>query len=260
MTESHDQPQPSHDSAGEEGPSNAILLAIAFAAVLILFNQWQLFSMSSLLEPRATVGHAVSGLAAPRASIAGAGDLSLEAVDLSGITSTAQSLAAVFPELTDGTVKDANDAIKVLIPTGTPGYGEALGVSYDDPVGALKRLHRQVYPAINAELKQDPALWQRFLGLATKPVGISCEYCCGVGPIGITASGQSRCGCSHNPALLGLTQWLMKNTDMNDAQILREVLRWKALWFPKNMIQLGAQIAGGDASVLQNVPGMVGGC
>jgi hypothetical protein len=268
MSEHHEHPKPheparhgEHAQHAERSPSNVVLLAIAFAAVLILFNQWQIFSMSSLLQNPATFGRLASPLPTAQAGVvAGAADLSLEATDLSGITSTAQSLARVFPELTDGTVTDVNGAVKVLIPTGMPVYGQALGISYDDPVGSLKRLHRQVYPAINAEAKQDPALWKRYLDLVTKPVGISCEHCCGVGPIGVTATGQSRCGCSHNPAILGLTLWLMKNTDMNDAEILREALKWKALWFPKNMIQLAAQISGGDASVLQDVPGMVGGC
>ena len=50
------------------------------------------------------------------------------------------------------------------------------------------------------------------------------------------------------------------NTDYNDAQILQEVYRWKTLFFPRNMIELAGKVAGGDSSVLNDLPGMVGGC
>ena len=54
--------------------------------------------------------------------------------------------------------------------------------------------------------------------------------------------------------------WLMANTKMNDAEVLQEVLRWKTLFFPQQMVGMALQLAGGDSSSLQNVPGMVGGC
>ncbi|MCH7493020.1 hypothetical protein IID19_05570 [Patescibacteria group bacterium] len=54
--------------------------------------------------------------------------------------------------------------------------------------------------------------------------------------------------------------WLMQNTDYSDAEILREVYRWKTLFFPKNMVDLATKISGGDQSVLEELPGMVGGC
>ena len=50
------------------------------------------------------------------------------------------------------------------------------------------------------------------------------------------------------------------NTEYSDAEILREVMAWKSLWFPKDMIGLGSKIQGGDDSVLKDLPGMVGGC
>ena len=99
-----------------------------------------------------------------------------------------------------------------------------------------------------------------FINLGKKPVGISCEFCCGVGPIGITADGSSRCGCQHNPALLAITLGLMEYTDYSDAQVLMEVMKWKTLFFPKDMINLAMTVAGGDTSALDELPGMVGGC
>ena len=53
---------------------------------------------------------------------------------------------------------------------------------------------------------------------------------------------------------------LVSHADMTDAEVLREVMRWKALWFPKNMVEIGMKISGGDSSVLNDVPTMVGGC
>jgi len=68
-----------------------------------------------------------------------------------------------------------------------------------------------------------------------------------------------RCGCSHNPAVQAISMWLIKNTDYSDAEIVREVMMWKSLWFPKNMIELGTKLSGGDVD-LNSLPGMVGGC
>jgi len=118
-----------------------------------------------------------------------------------------------------------------------------------------------MFRPLKAEVKsKDPEAFQRYVDLASKPKGVSCEYCCGIGPAGADANGNSRCGCQHNPALLTVTLYLTAYTDYSDAEILREVMKWKTLFFPKNMIDLGSKIAGGDASVLKDLPGMVGGC
>ena len=157
-------------------------------------------------------------------------------------------------------MKTEDDAMAMMFPTGTPEYGDALGVSFDDPIGSLDTLSK-MYRGLKQEVQQNnPEGWQRFMNLASKPLGISCEYCCGVGPIGITKSGDSACGCQHNPALLSVALYLSSYTDYNDGQILQEVMRWKTLFFPKDMISLGVKVAGGDPSVLNDLPGMVGGC
>ncbi len=180
----------------------------------------------------------------------------LDKVDLNSIKSTGQAVAAVFQV---NKINTQQDAVDMLIPTGVPEYGNDLGVTFDDPIKSLTYLHRTVYPQIKSDLQKDPELWQRYLNLATKPVGISCEFCCGVGPIGISKQGELKCGCSHNPAVQALTMWLIKNTKYNDAEVLREVLRWKTLWFPKNMIELGMKASGGNIDT-GALPEMVGGC
>lgn len=222
------------------------LYAIIAVALFILFNQVQISRISGLAETTATQTGATLSL----------GGKDLSQVDVSQIQSTAQGIAALFPV---ESIKTTEDAIAVMVPTGTPDYGAAMGVSFDDPVNSLNLMARG-YGALNKQIQQNPEQWERFMNLASEPKGVSCEYCCGVGPVGVTKSGQSRCGCQHHPALLTLTQWLIMNTEYTDAEILREVYKWKTLFFPKNMIVLATQIAGGDTSVLENLPGMVGGC
>ena len=221
-----------------------IVVLIILAGGIVVYNAFQINSITGL----------TSGLSSYSG---GSSALELSDVDFSSIKTTAGSIAAVFP-IND--FKTSNDAMAYMFPTGTPDYGSALGVSFDDPVGSLNVLSN-MYNSLKAEVKQNnPDAWSRFMNLASKPVGISCEYCCGVGPIGIDGNGNSACGCQHNPALLSTALYLTAYTDYSDGEILREVIRWKTLFFPKNMIELGMSLAGGDTSALQELPGMVGGC
>jgi len=227
--------------------------AIGIATVLILFNQWQMLQITGMLgggHSPMTTGHASTSTI----TFLG-GDGSLDDVDLSNVQSTAQAIATVF------NLEGIDEDPIAFVPQGTPEYGEELGISFDDPVTALEFLAYELFPRIEQDIKQnDPETWDRYVSLASSPVGISCEFCCGIGPVGITKDGRSRCGCSHNPGILALTMYLMKNTDMNDAEVLREALKWKTIWFPKNMVGIAAELSGGDTSSLEAVPGMVGGC
>lgn len=234
--------------------AHKLILFIAIA-VLLLFNQYQIGTVTGMLGVSVplNIGNVGSGSSTLHLS---SGDVDLSSVDVTQIKSTAQGIAALFPV---GDMKTTDDAIAVMIPSGTPEYGEAMGVNYDDPVTALSKLQK-AYPALKQQAKQDDKVWQRYLALAAAPRGISCEFCCGVGAQGVDSSGELRCGCAHNPAVQSVTLWLMLNTDNSDAEVLREVYRWKSVWFPKNMVGLALQIAGGDTSVLNDLPGMVGGC
>lgn len=222
---------------------------IVIIAVLILYNQYQILSVKDFIE--GGTGYVIKTKSSGTALLGGK---DLSDVNIDELKSTGYTLSAVFP-VED--IETTQDAIDMIIPTGTPEYGEDMGVSYDDPIGSLEKLaraQRALLAGLTSEQKE------RFLNLALKPVGISCEYCCGVGPVGIRNDGSSSCGCQHNPALLSVTMWLMQNTDYSDAEILREVMKWKALFFPKNMIEIAMQVAGGDTSSLTDLPGMVGGC
>ncbi len=223
------------------GNSNLNWGLLILFGVLLLFNLYQVQSLGVMTGN--SIHFSYSGY-------------DLSDVDVTQIESTAQGIAVLFP-IND--IKTTEDAISVIIPTGTPDYGVAMGVSYDDPVTALSLLEN-AYTTLKKQAQDDPEVWARYLTLAAAPRGISCEYCCGVGPQGVTADGTLKCGCAHNPAVQSITLWLMLNTDYSDAEILREVYLWKSIWFPKNMVGLALQIAGGDTSVLEDLPEMVGGC
>ena len=232
------------------------IIALVLVASTLAFNQYQI---SSILSPGTSSPESANTATTTVSSTPSSGKVAekdLSGVDINKITSTATSIAALFPL---ENVKNADDIVAIMFPTGTPSYGKEMGVSFDDPINSLSLL-AGAYPALKAQAQKDPTLWKRYLGLATKPVGISCEFCCGVGPTGITAAGELKCGCQHSPALQSVTLWLMMNTKYTDAEILREVMKWKTLFFPKNMIDLGVQVAGKDASQLSQLPGMVGGC
>jgi len=232
-----------HD--GEKLTSKPILTMAILAVVLIVFNQYQVNGLSGMVG---------SGGSSGRSHFSGSSDLS--SLNVAELESTAQTIAAVFP--LEGASGD--DVMSIMFPTGTPEYGDDLGVSFDDPIESLDVLAK-MYKGLKAEVeKSNPEAFQRFVGLASEPRGISCEYCCGIGAAGADSKGNSKCGCSHNPGILSLTLYLSAYTDYSDGEILREAMRWKTLWFPKNMIELGASIGGGDTSVLENLPGMVGGC
>ncbi len=177
--------------------------------------------------------------------------------NVESLRSTAQTLEAVFPELKSA--KSSDDIIGLLLPSGTPDYSSYLGgITYDDPVGALQALTSR-YSDIKQELRADRQKWERYINLAAAPRGISCEFCCGVGPQGITASGDLRCGCSHNVALQTLTMGLILYTDYSDAEILREVMIWKSKFFPGPMTELASKISSGNMD-FSSLAGMVGGC
>ena len=233
---------------------NLMIAAVILAGALIIFNQIQLSAISSSFD-------SLTGATSKSSIFFGFGSKNsdLSNVDVYSISSTAMSVASLFPELKN--IKNEQDAIAIMLPTGTPEYSGALGgISFDDPITSMEYLAKW-YPTINSEIKNNnPEIWQRYLKLAAAPRGISCEFCCGVGPQGITADGKPKCGCQHLPALLGLTLGLMKNTDYSDAQILKEVMRWKTLFFPQNMVGLAMEVAGKDPSELKELPGMVGGC
>src|SRR3989344_1165745 len=167
---------------------------IVVVALLVIFNQWQVNAISKSLG-------GVSIMSKLRIGSSSGKDISN--VNIDELKSTGHSVAALFP-VED--IKTAEDAVSIMVPTGTPDYGQAMGVSFDDPVGSMEAMAR-AYPALKQQAQQNSEVWQRYLNLASKPVGISCEFCCGVGNIGIDRNGNLLCGCQHLPAIHTVTLW-----------------------------------------------------
>ncbi|MDP7140966.1 MAG: hypothetical protein QF506_01255 [Candidatus Woesearchaeota archaeon] len=248
-----------HDNEGKLITKSIVTLIVALVLIL-LFNEVQMNAISGMVTTGVSAGGVNQASNSETKTSSGSTSLSqnkdLSDINLEEIKSTAHTIAAVFP--LEGL--DGDGVMEVMFPIGTPEYGEELGVSFDDPVTALNVLAK-MYKGLKAEVeKSNPEAFQRFVNLASNPYGISCEYCCGIGPAGADKKGNSKCGCAHNPGILSLSLYLSAYTDYSDGEILREAMRWKTLWFPKNMIGLGADLAGGDTSSLDNLPGMVGGC
>ncbi len=226
-----------------------LFIGVFITALILIVNQVLISGIASSYSSAGTSRGILSF---------GGKQVNIKDVDVSQIQSTQMAVGLLFPELKS--LKNQDDAVSIMIPSGAPDYSEKLGgITFDDPVTSLTYLSKW-YPTIKEEVKKDPQLWQRYLNLATNPRGISCEFCCGVGASGVGKSGDLLCGCQHNPAVQALTLGLMKSTDYSDAEVLREVMRWKALFFPKNMVETALSVAGKDASELKSLPGMVGGC
>ncbi|MBI4361326.1 hypothetical protein HY572_06165 [Candidatus Micrarchaeota archaeon] len=133
-----------------------------------------------------------------------------------------------------------------IIPRGIPAvYGNELGVSYDDPVSAMKVM-APMDDGITLSAEQNA----RYVKIASP---ISCEYCCGAESI-IFPNGQAACGCQHSYAMRGLAKYLITKhgTQYTDEQVLEELGKWKTLFFPKQILTkaLAFESAGKDVNTI----------
>lgn len=159
-------------------------------------------------------------------------------------------------------VADLEKAIEAVIPRGTPAvYGLELNVSFDMPVESLDVLavlDGDLYP--NGKLKfseLDSAQKERYIKIGSS---IACEFCCGATTL-VFSDGQPACGCQHSAAMRGLTKYLLLNheNEYSDQEILDELTKWKALFFPKQTVAKYLQ-TGGSSVAVTSLPDMVGGC
>lgn len=138
---------------------------------------------------------------------------------------------ASTPASTTFSDEQINDAINKVIPRGEPAiYGKELQVSFEDPVNSMNKL-----AMMEEQIQLNEVEKQRYIKIGTS---ISCEYCCGVKSI-VDRKGNPACGCAHSSAMRALAKYLVKNhaKDYTDEQILEELVKWKTLFFPKDMIQ-----------------------
>ena len=134
------------------------------------------------------------------------------------------------------------DAIAVVVPTGTPSYAlegpgveKIKGVTFDDPITSQKvwasLLGSRRFGTANA-IQLTPEEEQRWKKLTSV---FTCDFCCG-GPNSVTTI--NRCGCGHSSAWQGMAKFFIKYyPQYSDEQILGEMTKWKGLWYPQGMIQ-----------------------
>lgn len=122
----------------------------------------------------------------------------------------------------------------------TPGETLSYGVTFDQ-AGYDKLVG--YYRSITLD-SLTPEQKQRFIRIGTGD-RTGCGPCCGIqnGP-GIDANGNTRCGCGHNLALIGLMKHIVKNygDKYSDDQIFNEIVKWKKLFFPGQIADDGSVI------------------
>ncbi|GBE56927.1 MAG TPA: hypothetical protein ENH13_06145 [Euryarchaeota archaeon] len=151
------------------------------------------------------------------------------------------------------------EAIKSeIIPSGVPEiYGEELSVSFD---GAPNQMIRVLRSYEDSPLDETQMARYKDVGLR-----IACEYCCSAKAL-IREDGSRACGCAHSFAMRGLAKYLIINhpDEYSNDEILLELGKWKATYFPKQTISKAvykyAEFGNIDPSVLTEMPNMVGSC
>lgn len=145
------------------------------------------------------------------------------------------SIATNTSNLSEDSVTPSIPAVLFAgMPKGVPPiYGPELGVSYDDisadnPVKADETIRKMA--ALDQSITLEGDQLTRYIKIASQ---MSCEYCCGVPSI-ITKNGEAACGCAHSFAMRGLGKYLVSKhgSEYSDEQILEEMGKWKALFFP----------------------------
>lgn len=205
-----------------EPPTPAAYALIAVMILVLALNQYMIQSINSNINANIITGKAVAA---------------------------AQAGSADFEKATEA-----------VIPRGIPAvYGSELNVSFDRPVESL-----DVLAALDGDLYPDGKL--KYAGLNDEQkkrylrvgASIACEYCCGAKTL-VFSDGQPACGCAHSAAMRGLTKYLLLNheNEYSDQEILGELTKWKALFFPKQTIAKYLQAGGSSITPL---PDMVGGC
>ena len=218
---------------------------VAFIGVLIFFNQFQISQVNAMLSgsspltgsfvksitPSLKLGSGKSGIViGPQLNHDGR---TTKLVEWSTISETPAPKSTGNP---------TQDAIAAVVPTGTPFYvtqGEGAekikGASFDDPLTSQKvwasLLGSRRFGTANAIqlTPEEEQRWQKLTSVFT------CDFCCG-GPNSVTTI--SRCGCAHSYAWQGMAKFFVKyHPNYSDEQILGEMTKWKALWYPQGMIQ-----------------------
>ncbi len=221
----------------------------AFVSIMIIFNQVQISQANSLLSGASSpINKFMSSVSFPLklglGSASGKGGVVIgPQLNSDGRTTKLVEWTTISdtPSPKD-TGNPTQDAISSVVPTGTPFYAsegagaeKIKGVSFDDPLTSQKvwasLLGSKRFGTAN-EIKltaEEEQRWKKLTGVFT------CDFCCG-GPNSVTTI--ARCGCAHSYAWQGMAKFFIKYyPSYTDEQILGEMTKWKALWYPQGMIQ-----------------------
>ncbi|MBI5465997.1 MAG: hypothetical protein HY974_01760 [Candidatus Kerfeldbacteria bacterium] len=141
-----------------------------------------------------------------------------------------------------------------ILPHGVPArYGQELGVNFDAAAEAMPILEN--FDRGSGAITLSGQLQQRYIAIASRT---ACEFCCGAKTL-VSTLGQPACGCAHSAAMRGLALYLLQqHPDMSDDEILAEVNRWKAAFFPRATVERASGQTG--AAQPGTLPSQVGGC
>lgn len=147
-------------------------------------------------------------------------------------------------------------AASAMLPHGVPArYGAELGVNLDAAAVALPILEN--FDRGSGAITLSGTLQERYIAIASQT---ACEFCCGAKTL-VFPDGKPACACAHSAAMRGIARYLLqKYPDMTDAEILTEVNRWKAAFFPGPTVQKASAASGQLSDSPSALPPQVGGC
>lgn len=156
-----------------------------------------------------------------------------------------------------------------IIPRGIPAvrarsgelitYGTELGVSFDAAAQGIEILAQHEQDTRTNKLIGEKL--ERYIKIGSQT---SCEYCCAARTL-VFPDGNKACACAHSAAMRGVAAYLIDRygDQLTDEQILTEVNRFKASYFPRQSVQkvLAASQGGSiNAGALNQLAPQVGGC
>jgi hypothetical protein len=156
-----------------------------------------------------------------------------------------------------------------FIPSGVPDiYGKELNISFDAVQDAINkvRVYGPTYGQAGKKIILTGHDLERYINIGSQT---ACKYCCGARTL-VDKNGKAACGCAHSQMMRGLAAYLIKNhPELSDEQILEEVNKWRATFFPKQTLsdKLSEMEKAGEPGIKELLeefpdflPQMVGGC
>lgn len=127
----------------------------------------------------------------------------------------------------------------IVLARGVPeGYGSELNVSFDKVSEAMNamKVYDQDPDYGNGQIKLANDKMKRYSDIGKK---IACEFCCTAKMLVSGENGKAACACAHSQAMRGLMAYLIEKhgSEYSDEQILRELARWKGVYFPAKMVE-----------------------